>query len=114
MCSACESGEPEPTLAELEAYRRSIYSRAASIVNEASPQLNFRAWIVLSAHKWREVASQLESLEYQIEEVRLWSTDPDDREWIYRRHDALVEVWHRKSQQDQFDSLPNYVLDGPY
>jgi len=114
MCSACEFGDPEPTLAELEASRRSIYSRAANIVNESCSKQNFWLWLILSGQKWREAASHLESLEYQIEEVRLWSTDPHDREWIYRRHDALVEAWHRQSREDQLDSLPSYVLDGPY
>jgi len=49
-----------------------------------------------------------------LAEATRWAEAPDDADWIYNRFAAWEHEWNRMSGDEQFASLPDYVLDGGY
>ena len=49
-----------------------------------------------------------------LDECSRWAEHPDDADWIYRRYDHWVAEHNAMSGEDQFNALPDHVLDGSY
>lgn len=122
MCGACELGDVEPTANEQADYVRRIFSKTCD------PQFGVLSLIpaVLatpsSASSWsgafmmilREQLGELERERAFLAEIRRYSRHDDDAQWIWRRHGERRAEWDRFNDTQQFDALPDAILDGSY
>ena len=115
-CFTCEMGEPAPTINQLKRYMRNEYrafTEATNPLTGARPELPLGAQAMFV--KFMADAYKMAVLTYRsdIEEIKRWTDDPDDDTWIKRRYEARRALWDQESGEDQFWSLPHFVLDGP-
>jgi len=121
MCGPCELGDAEPTANEQAAYVRRLYSRAfdpqfgvVSIIpillaTPSSPRTSGAFMMIL-----RKQLGELERERAFLAEIRKYSRHENDHQWIWKRHGERRAEWDRLDDTQQFDALPDAILDGSY
>lgn len=121
LCHACELGDEEITAAEQAEYVRKIYSRrfdskfcVLSLIplSLASPQAPRLPGALCQTIKG--ALNELAREQAFLDEIRRYSEHENDRQWIWRRHGERRAEWDMQNSKEQFDSLPDFVLDGGY
>lgn len=120
MCIDCEMGYEEPTIREQESTIRHMYSRFARRAAEAMayqpeadegplrPHIRF----LVSSFVWKDAQRELRAAIRYRDLIKSWSAHPDDDRWLYTKHQAAIDEWDRMQGDEQFESLPGFVLDG--
>ena len=113
MCHYCEMGDEPSTIAECRSYIAAIQARAVAriqgyIALDDSPE----AKKVFARFVWNEEQPRIDSERREIAEILRWTDDENDRGWLSKRHEHNIAEWDRQNGDDQFWSLPEYVLDG--
>ena len=120
VCSECEFGDFAPTVNEWKLGARANYKSIAQNITAELPYVlgrdSQRAEIVSAIFRSRVfgLIRGAARIQEEIAEIRKWAENDDDPDWIYRRDEARRNEWDAAEAEDQFNSLPDYVLDGEY
>lgn len=116
-CGTCELGEPDPTLRELQQEMQKLDKRLDQKVAEIEA-LGIDNSIIITPKLWAVlldgIKAQMSRLQAEIDYVASLSNNPDDREWLNREHERKAREWAQMDDDDQFWSVPDYVLNSPY
>lgn len=118
LCHACELGDAEPSPAEQRAYMRRVYSRnferlpdlIALALSRPGGALVVPAVQMIVERGLVELARERAALDMILKYAR----DENDTQWIWKRHGQRRAEWDMQNSKEQFDSLPDFVLDGGY
>ena len=113
MCGECESGEDAPTLNETLDYIASIYSRTAKRAQRALTIFDPTAVSIFLPYLWSGAAKEIAAQQALANEIREWTADPDDSDWIFTRHKARVREFMEATSNDCEHGLDAANCFGP-
>lgn len=121
MCGACEMGDPDPTprqLLDLVVYEADKLARQRAEIEASlatyTPEDAAVARVALSSEFFVDYQTKpFHRALRHFENIFKLATHLDDDQWLNRLHARQEAEWRRMPAEDQFDSLPDYVLDGP-
>lgn len=121
MCQACELGDAEPTPAEQADYVRRIYSKrfdpqfgVTSIIPTilSMPTPGIIKAIPAFLEIMRGARNELAREQAFLDEIRRYARHENDAQWIWKRQGERRAEWDRLDDTQQFQALPDAVLDG--
>lgn len=117
MCGQCEMGDEPLSINTLRLLRRNSYTTMAHFLNlymnlcGLTPAL-WQGFALVNRDLVQRFLNDNAAIDRQIAEISVYATDDDDTTWLWKQHDARIKAWHEMDGDDQFESLPSYVLDG--
>ncbi len=111
MCFPCEMGDEQSSPRELRQYVLNWKVRVAEFEAQiGSFELNAALRQVLIDHS--KDHKGLRHAEAELEYALEWADNEDDDDWLSKQHQANIDEWDKANADEQFWSVPDYVLDG--